>query len=248
MNTVNVLIVEDTITESDALVSVLKQNDFNIVGVANTLKSALNLFYNEKIDIAIIDIFLDERPDGIAFAETINAIPNAAKPFIFLTSSTDRTIFGRAKLTHPYSYLIKPFNELEILYTIERALEKFYDQNDAFLSDDENLVIGNDNLFIKKGKSLKKVHTNDIIYIEVEEKYCNIITEKEKFVILISLVKILELLDPNKFYRTHRNFIVNLQKVEEIVPGDNLIILSGNHKATLSEKYKDITKKIRTLK
>ncbi len=248
MENVNVLIVEDTERESDLLVSVLEQNDFNIVGVAKNLTNALTIFYNEKVDIAIIDIFLDERPDGIAFAETINAVPNAAKPFIFLTSSTDRTIFERAKLTHPYSYLIKPFNELELLYAIETALEKFYDQDDAFLGADENTIISKESLFIKKGKSLKKVHIDEIIYIEVEEKYCNIITEKEKFVILISLVKILELLDPTIFYRTHRNFIVNLHKVEEIVPSDNLILLSGNHKATLSDTYKDIIKKIRTLK
>ena len=102
-------------------------------------------------------------------------------------------------------------------------------------------------MFIKKGKSLKKVHVRDIIYIEVEEKYCNIITETEKFVILISLVKILQLLDNTKFYRTHRNFIVNTEKIIEIVPADNLILLQGNNKATLSGTYKNLIKKIKTL-
>ena len=103
-------------------------------------------------------------------------------------------------------------------------------------------------IFIKKGKSLKKVLLSDIIYIEVEEKYCNIITEKEKFVILISLTKILNLLDDNAFCRTHRNFIANIDKIVEIVPSDNLIVLQGNHHVTLSERYKDIIKKVRTLK
>ena len=151
-------------------------------------------------------------------------------------------------MTHPFSYLIKPFNELEILYAIETALEKFYEQPDAFLDENKSTVISSESLFIKKGRSLKKVHVDDIIYIEVEEKYCNIITEKEKFVILISLVKILELLDQTRFYRTHRNYIVNARKITEIIPSDNLIILSGNHKATLSDTYKSIIKKVRTLR
>jgi FixJ family two-component response regulator len=56
--------------------------------------------------------------------------PNASKPFVFLTSSNDRQIF--AKLTRPFSFLMKPFNELEILYAIEMAVEKFHNQNDAF--------------------------------------------------------------------------------------------------------------------
>ena len=248
MDNVNVLIIEDTKAESDALVKVLEENNYNIVGVATSYKDALDLFYNNKVDVVVIDIFLNGNPDGITFAETINVVPDAARPFVFLTSSTDRKIFERAKLTQPFSFLMKPFNELEILYAIEMAVEKFYAQNDVFLSDEEDTVISKEYLFIKKGKSLKKVHLKEIIFIEVEEKYCNIITEKEKFVILISLTKILDLLDNVMFCRTHRNFIVNTEKIVEIVPSDNLILLSGGHKATLSDTYKTIIKKIRTLK
>ncbi len=91
---------------------------------------------------------------------------------------------------------------------------------------------------------MKKVAINDILYIEVEDRYCNIITEKEKFVILISLTKISALLDTNKFVRTHRNIMVNSNKIEEIILSDNLIILKGNHKVNLSNTYKDFIKKI----
>lgn len=248
MDNVNVLIVEDTKTESDALVKVLQANNYNIVGVASSFKNALELFYSKPVDIVVLDIFLNGNADGISFAETISVTPNTSKPFVFLTSSTDRKIFERAKLTQPFSYLMKPFNELEILYALEMAIEKFYEQPDVFLGDDEDTIISEDYLFIKKGKSLKKVLLGDIIYIEVEEKYCNIITENEKFVILISLTKISKLLDEAVFSRTHRNYIVNTEKIIEIIPGDNLILLSGNHKATLSDTYKDILKKVRTLK
>ena len=248
MDNVTILIIEDTPQESDKLIKVLTENNYSIAGVAKSFKEALDLFYKVKVDIVIIDIFLDGVPDGITFAETINTVPDASKPFVFLTSSTDRKIFERAKLTQPFSFLMKPFNELEVLYAIEMAVEKFYNQNDVFITDEEDTVISSDYLFIKKGKSLKKVLLSDIIYIEVEEKYCNIITEKEKFVILISLTKILKLLDENSFCRTHRNYIVNLDKITEIVPTDNLIILRGNHHVTLSERYKDLIKKVRTLK
>lgn len=248
MDKINILVIEDTASERDALLKVLHDNNYNVVGVATSHKEALELFYSKKVDIVIIDIYLNGVPEGITFAETLNVLPNLAKPFVFLTSTTDRTTFERAKLTKPFSYLLKPFNELELLYALELAVEKFYAQNDVFLGDEEDTVISSEFLFIKKGKSLKKVQITDIIYIEVEEKYCNIVTDKEKFVILISLTKILELLDPNLFYRTHRNYIVNSEKIIEIVPTDNLVILTGNHKITLSDKYKDLMKKVRTLK
>ncbi|AWM14118.1 DNA-binding response regulator [Flavobacterium sediminis] len=248
MDNINILVVEDTPSESEALITVLKENGYNVVGLATNHKDALALFYANKVDIVIIDIYLNGIPEGITFAETINVIPNSAKPFVFLTSSTDRHTFERAKLTNPFSYLLKPFNELELLYALELAIEKFYAQSDVFLGEEEDTVISTEYLFIKKGKSLKKVLIADIIYIEVEEKYCNIITEKEKFVILISLTKILDMLDNTLFCRTHRNYIVNTEKIIEIVPSDNLVILAGNHKVTLGEKYKNLTKRIRTLK
>jgi two-component system LytT family response regulator len=249
MDKVNVMIVEDMVGESDGLSKVLLANNYNLVGVARTLNEALKLFYANKVDVVIIDIFLNGKPEGITFAETMNVIPNRSKPFVFLTSSNDRQIFEKAKLTRPFSFLMKPFNELEILYAIEMAVEKFHNQNDVFLGDDkQDTVISDEYMFIKKGKSLKKVLIADIVYIEVEERYCNIITAYEKFVILISLIKILELLDASKFCRTHRNYIVNSEKIVEIIPADNLVLLSGNHKAILSDKYKKFVDKFRVLK
>jgi len=248
MDNINVLIIEDTVAESDALVKVLTENNYNIVGVAQTYQEALTMFYQNTIDIVVIDVFLDGKPDGITFAETINIVPNGVKPFVFLTSSKDRQIFERAKLTKPFSFLMKPFNELEILYALEMAVEKFYEQTNIFHSEDQNTVISNDTLFIKKNKSLKKVKIEDIVYIEVEDRYCNIITDVEKFVILISLTKIIQLLDAGKFCQTHRNYIVNLSKIQEIIVNDNLVILKGNHKVTLSDKYKDFVKNFRILR
>jgi DNA-binding LytR/AlgR family response regulator len=248
MDNVNVLIIEDTPAESDALSKVLLANSYNLVGIARTFNEALQLFYANKVDVVIIDIFLNGSPDGIAFAETINVVPNASKPFVFLTSSNDRQIFERAKLTRPFSFLMKPFNELEILYAIEMAVEKFHNQNDAFFSDEQDTVISAEYMFIKKGKSLKKVLIEDIIYIEVEERYCNIITEKEKFVIMMSLTKMLELLDSSRFSRTHRNYVVNSGKIEEIIFNDNMVILKGNHKVMISDTYKDLVKQFRILK
>lgn len=250
MDNINVLIIEDTAAESDALIHVLKANNYTVVGVAPTYTEALRLFYNSeiKIDIVVIDIFLDGKADGITFAETINIVPNKSKPFVFLSSSKDRQIFERAKLTQPFSFLLKPFNELEILYALEMAVEKFYGQTNVFLSEVQDTVISEEYLFVKKNKSLKKVLIDDIVYIEVEDRYCNIITDNEKFVILMSLTKLIQLLDPEKFCQTHRNFIVNTNKIEEIIVHDNLLILEGNHKVTLSDKYKDFVKKFRILK
>jgi DNA-binding LytR/AlgR family response regulator len=248
MHKINILIIEDTTSESDALTEILNENQFNIVGIATNYSDALTLFYQHKVDVIIIDVFLNGQPEGITFAETITITPNIAKPFVFLTSSKDRQIFERAKLTKPFSFLLKPFNELEVLYAIEMAVEKFYEQTNVFLSEEQDTVIGNTHLFIKKKNALKKVALEDIIYIEVEERYCNIITATEKFLVALSLTKITEFLNPTTFAKTHRNYIVNTNKISEIILSENLILLEGNHKVTLSDTYKDFIHNFKILK
>ncbi len=248
MDKINVLIIEDLSSESDLLASLLRENNYEIVGIATNFKDALIQFYEKNVDVVIIDIFLDGKPDGITFAETINITPNALKPFVFLTSSKDRQIFESAKLTRPFSFLMKPFNELEVLYAIEMAVENFYTQKSTYFNEENGAIIGNEYLFIKKKKSLKKVLISEILYIEVEGRYCNIVTENEKFVILISLLKINDLLQNNEFIRTHRNYLVNIDKIEEIITEDNLIILKGNHKVILSDKYKNFTNNFHVLR
>jgi DNA-binding LytR/AlgR family response regulator len=94
---------------------------------------------------------------------------------------------------------LKPFNELEILYAIEMAVESLC-PNQCFLSEDKDTVISAEYLFVKKNKSLKKVLIEDIIYIEVEERYCNIITKK--FVIMMSLTKMRSLIHRSSVERT----------------------------------------------
>jgi two-component system, LytTR family, response regulator len=248
MDKINILIVEDTKAESDALENVLIAHEYNIVGIATNYTDALTIFYQNKVDLVIIDVFLNGQPDGITFAETITITPNSAKPFVFLTSSKDRQIFERAKLTKPYSFLLKPFNELEVLYAIEMAVEKFYQQTNVFATENEDTVVGDDYFFIKKKGALKKVAIDDIVYIEVEERYCNIVTLDEKFLITFSLTKLTKLLDPNVFVRTHRSYIANKNRIIEISLSDNLIVLEGDYKITLSEKYKDFINGFKILK
>ena len=247
MSKINILIVEDTFEESELLIDLLEENNYEIVGVARNFKDALSLYHSKPVDLVIIDIFLDGHPEGILVAEMICTLPNGAKPFVFLTSSKDRQIFERAKLTKPFSFLMKPFNELEVLFAIEMAIEKFYDQNQVF-SSEEQLVNSQDYLFIKKKGNLVKVNKSDISYIEVEERYCNIVTDREKFLVQISLTKMETYLGSDKFTRTHRNYIINKDHITEIDLTDNFVHLMGNHKVLLSETYKGFINDFNVLK
>ncbi len=248
METINILIIEDNNEVASDLENTLDKNGYNVIGIAENYQEALTLFYKLPVDLVIIDVFLGDNPEGITFAETISTVPNSLKPFLFLTGSKDREIFERAKLTKPYRFILKPFNELEILYAIEMAIEKFYGQTNVFASTEEDTVIGSEYLFIKKKNVLKKVTLSSIIFIEVENRYCNIITESEKFLIQISLSKILDYLNLSLFMQVHRKYVVNINNIEEIIASDHLLLLKNNHKVTFSSKYKDLINNFPILK
>ena len=175
MEHLNILIVEDEFDQAQRYKDILEFSGFNVVDIITNYRDAMAFIlndpeYEQTVDLLILDILLDGRPEGLNIAEAIDAMPNKQKPFIFVTNSTERDIFERAKLTKSYAYLVKPVNELELVYSIEQAIERFYEQPNALSTEDENAVISNEYLFIKKGNSLKKVHITDIVYIEVEEK------------------------------------------------------------------------------
>lgn len=241
MKSINILILEDEPKEAKKLKTVLEANNYNVIAVCNTVESAENILKTKSIDFCILDIFLGKELGGIQLAEKISEYNI---PFFFLTSSKDRFVFEKAKLTHPFSYLLKPFNELELLFTLELAIEKFFQQPNAFSEEKTPTVLSEKYLFIKNKDRISKVEISDISFVEVEDRYCKVAYEQRSYLIKMTLKKVVEIL-PAYFIQAHRNCIVNLDKIKDIFPNDNLIVLAGNEKVILSERYKhDILKKL----
>jgi two-component system LytT family response regulator len=248
MEKLKILVVEDSPEVSAALVSLLHESGYEIAGTASTLAEALSLYFATDPDLVILDIYLHGQPDGISFAEAINAVPAQTKPFIFVTSTSERTIFERAKLTKPFSYLMKPFNPLEVTYAIEMALEHFYEQKDALEGNHSDAVIGQDAVFVKKKDALVKLKLVDVLHVEVQDRYCNLHTLSSKFVIQMSMAKVEELLNSKEFVRIHRNHLVQIDAIQEIYISDNVLKLANGQLVPVGVRYKDVFQNLRVVK
>ena len=231
-NEVKVLIFEDRAKDVLLLKKTLSQQNMEVVGVASTLKEGIALLHSVDFDIALVDIFIEGKPEGIDF---VNEIEDH-KPFIFITSSIEVSIFEKAKNTNPHNYLIKPYNPLELLFAIELAIEKSVAKEGAF---SQNIPIHyNDAIFIKKNKALVKIKVKDINTILVEGQYCNINTDEDTFLLHISLTQLIKEFPKTQFIKVHRNAVVNAEKIKMVYPDDNLIVLINTEKVLLSRKYK----------
>lgn len=237
MKYLRLLLLEDRDDEASEVIEFLEENNYEVVRVKNSDDAEKEL-KNRFFDVLLLDIMIDGKPEGISLAHRLNR-QNIKIPFLFLTSMSSKAVFEKAKLTNPFTYLLKPFNKLELLYSLELALEKFHQQSSSISLSDKNAIVSPSYLFIKKKRSVMKVDTATIIYVGVEEKYCSIITEGGNYLIKLSLSKVKELLDDSEFAQTHRSYLANKNKIEEIYFDDNLLMLKNNHKVPFSERFKN---------
>lgn len=250
MKKVTIFLIKETQEEAIVLKKMLESHVYSVIGIATSYQEALVMFVKLPVDIFITDMMINGNPDGIAFVENILLSKKNICPFIYLTGFENREFYQRAKLTKPYAILHKPFNEIAIRYSLEKIVEKLETASLELevIAYNQALSMHQASLLIKKKNALYRVPIEDIIYIEVDNRYCNIVTNKEKFLVLISLGKVKEFLNDNMFLQIHRKYVVNSNAIEQIIPKDNLIILKGNHTVTLGVKYKNILKEFIILK
>ncbi len=137
MKTVTILIVEDESIVAEDIKRSLERFGYNVCGVASTGRTAINIVEEHKPDVVLMDIVLRGKMNGIKTAEDI--YKDYDIPVIYLTAYADRKTLDKAKVTSPYGYILKPFEDQELYSTIEMAIykhqmEKKLREREAWLS------------------------------------------------------------------------------------------------------------------
>ncbi len=118
-----ILIVEDQQLISTNIKLLLKFNNYEIAGIAETADQAFEILDNEKVDLILMDIALPGSLDGIQAAEII--IGRFNLPIVYLTVKKDAETLKRAKKTAPYGYITKDIELKEQLpIVVDFALYK----------------------------------------------------------------------------------------------------------------------------
>ena len=117
-----VLVVEDEAIVAADLENKLALLGYKVVGTAASGEKAVQLANQLHPAVILMDIRLKGTMDGIEATETIQR--HVDVPIIYLTSHSDSATLDRAKLTGPFGYILKPFEERELATNIEMALYK----------------------------------------------------------------------------------------------------------------------------
>lgn len=134
---VSILVVEDEIIVAMDLERRLKNLGYTVIGAVDSGEEAITFALEKQPDLVLMDIHLKGSVDGISAAEQIKNRLDI--PIIYISAYTDGETLSRAKLTEPFGYLVKPFQERELYSTIEMSLYKA--RTEKQIKENEKLLI-----------------------------------------------------------------------------------------------------------
>jgi len=123
-----VLVVEDEVLVARDIQARLQRMGYDVVGTVARGEDAVSTALAKLPDLILMDINLRGEMDGIEAAIRINEVRSI--PVIFCTAYSNDEVLERAKITSPFGYVLKPFDNRELEINIEIALFKHQVEQD----------------------------------------------------------------------------------------------------------------------
>jgi DNA-binding LytR/AlgR family response regulator len=196
-------------------------------GVFSDAILAMEFLKNEKIDIMFLDIHLP-KISGIEFLKTL---PNP--PHVILTTAFSEYALEGYDL-NVVDYLLKPFSFQRFLQAISKVPHTGQINGPGKMTVENKLK---KEIYIKSGHEHIKIRISDIIHIQSDADYTEIHTLKRKLLSNEPLRHWLNELEGHHFFRIHKSFILNTEKIERI--SGNLVYLVNHNKIPIGRAYKE---------
>jgi DNA-binding LytR/AlgR family response regulator len=236
MAKVRIMIVEDELVIAEEMASKLESFGYSVAAIVDSAAEARHALETYQLDMILIDIRIKGDEDGISLGAYITQ--EYAIPLIYITSLKDQSTIDRSKSSRPAAYLIKPYNDQQLLIVIDMALYNYSADRSTQQKnqhDDKHHVI-KDSLFIRHIDRYVRIHLDDITYLEADNNYSKINTVETSVTIPLTLGAVLDKLPATVFLRVHRSFVVNMRKVQAF-EGNRLYI--GKVEIPVGRNYSD---------
>lgn len=218
-----VLIIEDEIPAAEKLERYLTRYDasIEILEKLQSVESSVKWLQQNQssVDLIFMDIQLI---DGKSF-EIFNQV-DITKPIIFITAFDEFAI--DAFKVNSIDYLLKPitFSDLEAALNKFNNLKKNFSASASPDIDQLRLALNQlqknykTRFMVKLGEHIKTITTDQIEFFYAEGRDVYLYTsENRKFIIDFKLEELEDMLDPSKFYRANRSYIVNIDAIKDVV-------------------------------
>lgn len=203
-----ILVVEDEPLISEMVAKSLKLEGYTVV-VAQTGDDGLSKAKEIKPDLVLLDVLLPKL-DGWEILTRLRDDPRCKDiPIIMLTALTDEKSKVQGLRGGADDYVTKPFSALELMARVEAVLKRA--DRAAPRGSTQSQVP------VRKGDKIYLIDMDDINFIDVRRDCTYLHTDNDHFLAGNTMTEFENILDPRKFFRAHRGYIVNLRKIREII-------------------------------
>jgi DNA-binding response OmpR family regulator len=204
-----VLVVEDDALISEMVAKNLKLEGYHVES-ARDGEEGLSKVKEASVDLILLDVLLPKL-DGWEVLTRLRDDPqNKDIPVIMLTALSDERSKIQGLRGGADDYVTKPFSSLELMARVEAVLKRTDRHTPG------GVDVHRSQIPARKGDKIYLVNVDDINFINIQRDYTYLHTDNDRYLTNYTLGELEKLLDPNKFFRAHRGYIVNLRKVKEI--------------------------------
>jgi len=231
---INCLIADDEVIAQQILEQYILQTDgLTLVAKCRNAMEAFAKLQQHAVDLIFLDI---EMPlvNGITFLKTLEAPPKV----IFTTAYSEYALQGYE--LNVVDYLLKPFSYERFLQGVEKVKALRGASAGTGLAGPVSagsIPAADEHLVVKEKEGLLKIAFADIIYIEGSRDYMKIVTAGRNYLVHLTMKRLEELLPSALFIRTHKSYIVAVQKIKIVKPAE--LVLADMQTIPVSGSYKE---------
>ena len=220
------VIVDDEQLARDELAFLLKDvGDVDVVAQGKNGVEGVNLIREHNPDLVFLDVQMPGL-DGFGVIKRLLDKKITLPKIVFATAFDQYAV--KAFEVNAVDYLLKPFDKKRVAQSVQKVRDKLEsgsassDKLETLVRMLESQKPQASKLLIKAGGRLFLVNQKDIGFASIEEGVITVVTGgpngMEGQSNCRTLEELLETLDPNLFWRAHRSYLVNINRIKEVVP------------------------------
>ena len=240
--TIRTILVDDEPLALEELAFLLDAfEEVEVVGEANNGLEAVERIHQFKPDLVFLDIQMPGK-DGFQVAQEITQKTTGPVPSLVFVTAFDQHAL-KAFDVNAVDYLLKPIDEQILSRAIQRVKTRLDNapdvrgQLESFLRSLDSTALGarhSNRITVKKDSRIILVNVEDIVFASIADGVVFIATNETEGMTGYRTLEELEVdLDPQLFWRVHRSYIANINRVSEVVPW-----FSGTYRLVMTDPQK----------
>ena len=239
MTNINCILVDDEIASLKNLERKINQffPNLTILDKFQKPEDAISFLNTNEVSL----VFLDIQMPRINGFEVLTTVTNVDFKVIFVTAYNEYALEALKKSA--IDYILKPIDDDDLKVAIQKTIKLIDEENESTHNKEllellQESISNQKKLLVPNEKGFSVIEQNDILYLEGYDGYTKINIDPERQIISsYGLGKYEQKLNAN-FFKTHKSYIVNLNKIIEFEK-EGYVVLSNNVRIPISKKSKN---------